>query len=85
MSRVYKINGYDCISCMLCKHPIIMGHTGKEKYRRIAHPYCAVLMRMLNDCINKGTSIQRFSQRCIKYDIEPTHKALLMEMAIKNL
>ena len=74
--------------CIVCKQVLYHRHNLNSTgylFTRIAHYHCSVLMIALNRVVKGELTIQKFAQRCIKYDISPTDKALYMELAIKNL
>lgn len=70
--------------CIVCSRPLAHNHnwqTNLQLFSRCAHYHCSVLMIALNN----APTIQKFAQRCIKYNVTPTDKALYMELAIKYL
>lgn len=79
------LDGYLHTRCIICKDYIT--HSNKETmFQRIAHKQCVNIFKQLkHSIIEDNGNLKRFGQRCIKYDIEPTQKALLMELVIQCL
>lgn len=74
--------------CIVCSRPLAHNHnwqTNLQLFSRCAHYHCSVLMIALNETRRKNRTIQKFSQRCIKYGINHTDKTLYMKLADRYL
>lgn len=68
--------------CIVCNEILDHKIKGESMLCRCAHVECGILMRTLRKLTDSGNPrmILPFAQKCIQYEINPTKKALYVQL-----